>query len=91
MNSNNKGKRVKWLVELYGGIATDYDCEECLENIIKQLSEFIERLEGDICDVRNWTDKDSVESARQASRALRDMRTHLNTQVGKQVNPNEYE
>jgi hypothetical protein len=46
MNSNNKGKRVKWLVELYGGTATDYDCEECLENIIKQLSEFID-YQGD--------------------------------------------
>ena len=56
----------------------------------KQLAAFIERLEGEICDVRNWTDKDSVESARQASRALRELRTHLNTQLGKETIPNEY-
>ena len=57
----------------------------------RQLAEFIERLEGEICDVRNWTEKDSVESARQASRALRELRTHLNTQLGKEKSdPNEY-
>jgi hypothetical protein len=57
----------------------------------KQLAEFIERLEGEICDVRNWTEKDTVESARQASRALRELRTHLNTQLGKEKSdPNEY-
>ena len=56
----------------------------------RQLAEYIERLEGEICDVRNWTDKDTVESARQAAKALREMRTHLNTQVGKATDPNEY-
>lgn len=57
----------------------------------KQLADIIERLEGEICDVRNWGEKDTVESARQATRALRELRTNLNTQVGKQSSdPNEY-
>ena len=57
----------------------------------KHLVEYIERLEGEICDVRNWTEKDSPESARQAANALRVLRTHLHTQVGKgSTNPNMY-
>lgn len=57
----------------------------------KQLSDILSRMEGEICDVRNWSEKDSVESARQASRALRELRTNLNTQVGKpSSDPNEY-
>lgn len=42
MNRDNREQRVKWLVELYGGTETDYDCEECLEDIINQLSDFID-------------------------------------------------
>lgn len=42
MNRDNRDKRVKWLVELYGGTEQDYDIEENLEAIIKQLSEFID-------------------------------------------------
>ena len=56
----------------------------------KQLSEFLGRLEGEICDVRNWGEKDTVESARQAAHAIRELRTRLNTQVGKQSVPSEY-
>ena len=56
----------------------------------RQLAGIIERFEGEICDVRNWSDKDSVESSRQAARALRELRTHLNTQIGKESDPNEY-
>jgi len=57
----------------------------------KQLVEYIERLEGDVCDVRNWTDKDSPESARQAARALQELRRHLGTNVGTtRVVPDEF-
>lgn len=57
----------------------------------KSLVEYIERLEGEICDVRNWTEKDSPESARQAARSLREMRTHLGTNVGTaKAVPNEF-
>ena len=57
----------------------------------KSLVEYIERLEGEICDVRNWTEKDSVESARQAARALKEMRKHLGTNVGTaKVIPDEF-
>lgn len=57
----------------------------------KSLVEYIERLEGEICDVRNWTEKDSVESARQAARSLREMRSHLGTSVGTaRAEPNEF-
>ena len=57
----------------------------------KQLADIINRMEGEICDVRNWSEKDTVESARQAARALRELRTYLHTQLGKQSSdPNEY-
>lgn len=48
----------------------------------KQLVEYIERLEGEVCDVRNWGDDDTPQSARQAAKALREFRGHLNTDVG---------
>jgi hypothetical protein len=54
------------------------------------IVKYIERLEGDICDVRNWTEKDTPESARQASKALKEMRGHLQVSFGKQSVPNEY-
>lgn len=57
----------------------------------KSLVEFIERLEGDICDVRNWTERDTPESARQASKALQQLRKHLGTSVGSaKADPNEF-
>ncbi len=54
------------------------------------LVKYIERLEREICDVRNWTEKDSPESARQASRHLEEMRGHLLVPLGKKTIPNEY-
>jgi len=57
----------------------------------RELVAYIERLEGEICDVRNWTDKDTPESARQAAKFLREFRTNLVTSVGNTVvDPNEY-
>ena len=57
----------------------------------KQLVEYIERLEAEVCDVRNWTEKDTPESARQAARALTELRKHLGTSVGSmRVDPNEF-
>jgi hypothetical protein len=57
----------------------------------KQLAEYIEHLQADICDVRNWTDKDTPESARQASRALDVLRKNLVTSIGTgKSTPNDY-
>ena len=57
----------------------------------KNLASFIERMEADVCDIRNFGEHDTIQSAQQASRALRDLRTRLNTQVGTtQSIPNEY-
>jgi len=56
----------------------------------KELVKYIERLEGEVCDVRNWTEKDSVESARQAARHLSEMRSHLHVSLGNKPVPNEY-
>ena len=47
----------------------------------KQLAGYVERLEAEVCDVRNWTDKDTPESARQAARTLQELRKHLGTKV----------
>lgn len=57
----------------------------------RQLAEYIEHLQAEVCDVRNWTEKDTPESARQASRVLDVLRKNLVTSVGRQdVDPNEY-
>jgi len=57
----------------------------------KSLVGYIERLEGEICDVRNWTEADSPESARQAAKFLKEMRTYLKTSVGSdKAEPSEY-
>lgn len=56
----------------------------------KEIVKYIERLEGEICDVRNWTEKDSPESARQAAKYLQEMRGHLQVSIGKKTIPNEY-
>lgn len=57
----------------------------------KQLAEYIERLEGEICDVRNWTKDDSPESARQASKFLKELRAKLaNPQKGQAPNTSEF-
>lgn len=57
----------------------------------KTLRDYIEKLEAEVCDVRNWSDKDTPESARQAAGVLRQIRTHLKNKVeSKESQPNEY-
>jgi hypothetical protein len=56
----------------------------------QELVGYIERLEGEICDVRNWTERDSIESARQASKHLKEMRQHLIVSGGSPQEPNQY-
>jgi len=57
----------------------------------RSLAGYIERLTGEVCDVRNWTDKDSPESARQAATSLKEMRDHLKTPLGVKKNtPSEF-
>lgn len=57
----------------------------------RELVKYIERLSGDVCDVRNWTEKDTAESARQAARVLKEFRDHLTTSVGtKNSEPSQY-
>lgn len=56
----------------------------------KQLADYLERLEANICDVRTWTDKDTAESARHAARTLRELRGNLIVSQTKQAPVNEY-
>ena len=56
----------------------------------KQLANFVERMEAHVCDIRNFGEHDTIQSAQQAARALRELRTRLNTQLGTQGAPNEY-
>ena len=58
----------------------------------KQLLKFVERLEGEVCDVRNWSEQDSPESARLAAKHLLKLRNLLKSSIGnKAINPNEYD
>lgn len=55
------------------------------------LAEYIERLTGEICDVRNWTDKDTPESSRQAAKFLTEMKAHLSARGAQKISdPNQY-
>ena len=55
------------------------------------LAGYIERLTGEICDVRNWTDKDTPESSRQAAKFLTEMKAHLGARSRNLVtDPNQY-
>ena len=57
----------------------------------RTLLKFVERLEGEVCDVRNWTPEDSPESARLAAKQLLKLRNLLKSSIGnKAINPNEY-
>lgn len=55
-----------------------------------QLVGYIERLESSIADSRTWTEKDTIESARQAVSKLTEFKKHLIVTGGKQTNPNQY-
>lgn len=56
----------------------------------KTLAKCIERLEGDVCDVRNWTPEDTPESARLAAKHLRKLRSYLKGSMGASIDPKEY-
>lgn len=57
----------------------------------KELAKFIERLEGEVCDVRNWSEHDSPESARLAAKHLRKLRDLLKVSgSSKTTEPNQY-
>jgi hypothetical protein len=57
----------------------------------KTLLKVIERLEGEICDVRNWSEQDTPESARLAAKHFRKLRDLLKPSFkGNPFDPNEY-
>ena len=58
---------------------------------VKGLAEYLERLEGDIHDSRNWEEGMTRETAQLAAKPLKKFRSYLKSSIGdKAIDPNEY-